>query len=344
MVSTLPSARVLLAWKDTTGETEIAVHSLGDGRTLALDRHTRDALAGAAGVLPWLAESSHHAAPMCGYAVIAEDTSWIRSGFALHPNADDIERLNREFVTISSALRTRSAPSVRLSLCGGTATVDDRDVSLSDREFSVIATLAVARRPLGREELCDALWPERDLDASLRLLKVYVHRIRARFGTATVIETRHGGYQLGEAVGVDVHEADAIVRAADASSWLLEPAQRLVLQRALDGVSSRGYRRLEALEAFGEIERRFLSAAAAAARTLVDDALADHEGSRAVAFAEQLLALDPSDEDAAELLIRTLLRLGRRDAAERSFRAICRTLRDELDATPSAHLAALLET
>jgi DNA-binding SARP family transcriptional activator len=60
-------------------------------------------------------------------------------------------------------------------------------------------------------------------------------------------------------------------------------------------------------------------------------------------IADHLVALDPYDEVAAELHIRAQLALGRPDAASRSFRTFCRTLRDDLDLAPPHHLAQLVQ-
>jgi DNA-binding SARP family transcriptional activator len=59
-------------------------------------------------------------------------------------------------------------------------------------------------------------------------------------------------------------------------------------------------------------------------------------------MAEALAGVDPYDDVAAELLIRTHLELGRRDAAARSFRSFCQTLSEELDLAPPRHLAQLV--
>lgn len=357
MLSALTSTRVLLAWTDTTGSNDISLRAVADGKTLVVDGPAGEAFANATGALPWLDDDrSELHLPMCAYAVIAETDAGhrIRSGFALYPNAHDVARLNLEFRTISTALagpaaaplfsglRTRPSNDLRLSLCAGTASRDGYDVALSDREFALLATLALARRKLGRHELCDRLWPDRDLESAAGLLKVYVHRVRARFGTANIIDTRGGGYHIGDGVAVDLYEIETTLRAADASAGILDAQQRRLLQRTLDGIIGQGYRRLEALESYAEIERRCLTAALGCARTLVEDALADDDGARAVAIAAEFASLDPADENAAELLIRTQLRLGRRDAATRTFRAFCRSLRDELDLPPPPYLSSLL--
>lgn len=306
MLSIASGTRVLLAWKNTSGTVELVLRTAADGQDRALDGPVRDAFTSAAAAI---------SAALAGTAAAPMFTS---------PT-------------------TRLTPEIRLSLCTGTAIRAGNEVALSDREFSVIATLALARRTLGREEFCDKLWPDRDCESGARLLKVYIHRIRARFGTATVIETCGGGYRLGEGVVVDIHELEGIVRAADSSSWLLDQEQRLLLERALVGIGGRGYRRLEVLDSFAEIEQRLSAASFEFARTLVDDALADGDGPRALAIADEFASFDPSEEFAAELLMRTQLRLGRRDAATQTFRSFCRTLRANLGLPPPAYLGSLLQ-
>lgn len=357
MLTTFPSARVLLAWTDTTDGGDISFRAVADGETLVVDGAAGTAFATATRALPWLDDRSNPRLPMCAYAVIVESDAGhrIRSGFALHPNTDDVARLNLEFRTISrtlagaataplfSALRAWPSRALHLSLYAGTATRDGYHVALSDSEFAVLATLALARRKVGRDELCDRLWPDRDLESSARLLKVYVHRIRAKCGTTDVIDSGGGGYHIGAGVVVDIHDIETIVRAADTSGWLLDAEQRRLLRGALDGLIGRGYRRLEGLENFAETERRLLTSALECARTLVDDAVADDDGARALAIATDFATLDPSEENAAELLIRTQLRLGRRDEAARTFRTFCRLLRDDLDLPPPPHLAALVQ-
>jgi DNA-binding SARP family transcriptional activator len=234
--------------------------------------------------------------------------------------------------------------SARSAIClfTGNAFSDDREVALSDGEFAVAAALALNRRARSREEWCERLWPDRDPESAARLLKVYVHRIRAKFGFPGVIETHGNAYRLGHDVAVDLESLETLARTP--ASRELDPDALRSVQRAFAGFESQRYARLRLLEDYAEVERRLTVTAVELGRLLVHHALLGDDHGRALAIAEGLAALDPYDEVAAELLIRTHVGLGRHDAASRSFRNFCRTLHDELDLPPPPHLSYLLQT
>jgi DNA-binding SARP family transcriptional activator len=230
---------------------------------------------------------------------------------------------------------------IELRILEGTSSYGGREIKLTDGEFAIAAAMALNRQHLNREEWCDKLWPDRDPDAAARLLKVYVHRIRAKFGTVHVIETQGSGYRLGRDVLVDVHQLDAITRAYDTAQDRLDDETFAVVARAFESIKDRCYRRIAGLEYFEELEPRFNAIGAELARLLVHDAFLRGDTAGAARIAEDLVLLDPYDEVAAELFIRSQLLLGRQDAAARHFRTFCRTLRDELDVPPPQHLTRL---
>jgi DNA-binding SARP family transcriptional activator len=230
---------------------------------------------------------------------------------------------------------------IELRILEGTSSYGGREIKLTDGEFAIAAAMALNRQSLNREEWCDKLWPDRDPEASARLLKVYVHRIRAKFGTVRVIETQGNGYRLGRNVDVDVHRLDAITRAYDTTRDRLDGDTFAVVARAFESIKDRCYRRIACLEYFEELEPRFVAIGAEVARLLVHDAFLRGDAAGAARIAEDLVLLDPYDEVAAELFIRAQLLLGRQDAAARHFRSFCRTLRDELDVPPPHHLTRL---
>jgi DNA-binding SARP family transcriptional activator len=75
---------------------------------------------------------------------------------------------------------------------------------------------------------------------------------------------------------------------------------------------------------------------------LAEDALAHGLFDEALGFAGEVAAVDPYDEAACELTIRVLLARGDPNAARREFRRYAAALAEELDARPSARLAALV--
>jgi DNA-binding SARP family transcriptional activator len=255
--------------------------------------------------------------------------------------------LSEYVVRVPVVRRARAAQNggmndrIEINVCAGTAYRGAREIELTDGEFVVAAAFALQRRHLSREAWCDRLWPERDEASAARLLKVYVHRVRAKFGTDAVIETCAGGYRIGAGVRVDVSSLETLARSRWSATRPLDAAQRHNVQRAFDGITARRYERLARLPEYPDVERRCLAAGGELGRLLIDDALARSATAYAVAVAEDLAGLDPYDETAAELLIRTQLQAGRREMASRSFRTYCRTLRDDLDLPPPPRLAQL---
>jgi DNA-binding SARP family transcriptional activator len=233
---------------------------------------------------------------------------------------------------------------MEIRLCEGRALAGSRDIPLSNGEFAVASAMAMYCRAERRETWCDRLWPDRDADAAARLLKVYVHRIRAKFGANDVIVTEGGDYRLNRAVRVDVHSLATLARERSVGLIQLDAGQLRNVQRAFEGITERRYRRLARLEPYAEWERRFVTTGIDLGSILVDEALRLGELDRAAAIAAAVAALDPYDEVAAEVLIRAHVRSGDREKAERSYRVFCRGLRDELDLPPPRRLAALFES
>jgi DNA-binding SARP family transcriptional activator len=276
--------------------------------------------------------------------------------FVLHPNAEDIVRLDNEFRSLARGFGGGAAvglfDSVRrspvaegpleLNVLAGTTVRSGCEVALSDGEFAILTAFAMNRSAVSRLEWCDVLWPDRDCESAERLLRVYVHRIRNKFGCNRIIETFGGGYRIGPEVRIDVHAIEALARTCATGAVRLEPATVTVLERSFKAITERRYCRAADLEMYPELERRFVALAAELARLLVGQAVFERDIDRALRVAQRLAELDPCDDVAVELLIRTQLDAGRSDAAARDFRTHCRTLRDELDLPPPQHLVRLL--
>jgi DNA-binding response OmpR family regulator len=126
----------------------------------------------------------------------------------LEAGADDYMRKPFIFDELLARVRTRlrstgtqrvdvlSAGSVRLDLKTRRATVGDRTVELTAREFSLLETfLEHADQVLSREQLLSHVWGY-SFDPTTNLVNVYVNSLRKKLG-ADVIETVRGvGYRL----------------------------------------------------------------------------------------------------------------------------------------------------
>jgi DNA-binding SARP family transcriptional activator len=361
---------VLLAWLDATGNQDVVITAISDGRRIspesAFAQLFANGRAGATVALPWIERASRPNVPICAYAAIVAtakrpleathlDRGQMWSGFVRDPDANDVARLNEEYRTtvrhlvgVSADMIDSHGPTygrpgrIEINIFEGTALRDGREIALSDGEFAVAAMVALNRQDFSRQAWCEKLWPDRDSESAGRLLKVYIHRIRAKFGTRTVIETHDNGYRLGPDVVVDVHVLEALTRRQRVGALTLDASQLRMVQRAFDGFKKCRHLRLSWIAQFDELERRLLATGVELARILVEDAFFRKNDDHALMIAEYLQTVDPYDDVAAELLIRAQLRLGRPDAAQRHFNAFCRTLRDELDLPPPRHLSLLL--
>jgi DNA-binding response OmpR family regulator len=126
----------------------------------------------------------------------------------LEGGADDFMRKPFQFDELLARVRTRlrkagteesyilQAGAVRLDLKTRRATVGDKTVDLTSREFSLLeALLRHADQVLSREQLLSQVWGY-FFDPSTNLVNVYVNSLRKKLG-ADVIQTVRGvGYRL----------------------------------------------------------------------------------------------------------------------------------------------------
>ncbi|MFF4126374.1 DNA-binding response regulator, OmpR family, contains REC and winged-helix (wHTH) domain [Microbispora rosea] len=112
-----------------------------------------------------------------------------------------------ELVARVRALARRAAPPLPPTLACGDITLDSarrtafragRRLDLSPREFALLeCLLAVPGLVISAEELLERVWDEA-ADPFSSAVKHTVHRLRAKLGDPTVIETvREGGYRIG---------------------------------------------------------------------------------------------------------------------------------------------------
>jgi DNA-binding response OmpR family regulator len=140
----------------------------------------------------------------------------------LEAGADDYMKKPFEFEELLARVRTRLRSTgtaethvlhvgeVRLDLRTRRATVGERTVDLTAREFSLLETLLRhADQVLSREQLLSHVWGY-SFDPTTNLVNVYVNSLRKKLG-ADVIETVRGiGYRLrGRPTSVPAPETEA---------------------------------------------------------------------------------------------------------------------------------------
>jgi len=96
-----------------------------------------------------------------------------------------------------------------LDLAIGQLTREGRPVPISDRDFAIIASLALHGQPIPPAELGALILPGIEERVALNALKVSIHRLRARVGDPEIIEFSYarGGYIFGSTMRVN-HPAE----------------------------------------------------------------------------------------------------------------------------------------
>src|SRR5262245_55804069 len=232
------------------------------------------------------------------------------------------------FVMARLEVQLLGFPSLRL---------DGRGVDLTLRKgLGLLAYLADARAPVGRDHMAGLLWPEADADAARGRLRRTLHKIRIAF-TVDVIDADRTTLALAPSIeaSVDTHAFEAACAAG-----ALSEALRLYAGDFLQGLSIEG---CAAFEEWAFFRREALrSRLVQALERLIERELAAGDARAAIAAATRLVGLDPLSESAQRHLIGAHLRAGDRGAAERQYAACARLLRAELGVAPDAQTQALL--
>ena len=221
-------------------------------------------------------------------------------------------------------------PSLRL---------DGRGIDLALRKgLGLVAYLADARAPVGRDHMAGLLWPEADAEAARSRLRRTLHKIRAAFAVG-VIDADRTSLALAPwlATRVDTHAFEAACATGE-----LNEAVRLYAGDFLQGLSIEG---CAAFEEWAFFRREALhSRLVQALERLIERELMAGDGRAAIAAATRLVGLDPLSESAQRHLINAHLRAGDRAAAKRQYEICARLLKAELGVVPDAQTRALLAT
>jgi DNA-binding response OmpR family regulator len=129
---------------------------------------------------------------------------------ALEGGADDYMPKPFRFAELLARIRLRlrqttdgpareavlEAGGVRLDVRTRRATVGERELELSAREFSLAETLMVnAGQVLSREQLLDQVWGF-DFDPGSNVVDVYIGYLRKKFGATSIATVRGMGYRF----------------------------------------------------------------------------------------------------------------------------------------------------
>lgn len=215
------------------------------------------------------------------------------------------------------------------------------------RSYELLAMLALAGDAgVGRDRLCDRLWPESSVGDGRAHLRVLVHGIRQALGAEVVVGPAPGApcrdtLHLAPHVWTDVaafeREANAFLEASpDAATTAADRVRRLQRATAIADLYRGDLGDGAAFGTWALPHRERLRSLLV--RVLADAAvLAASTGNvqQAIAFCQRAVAADPLHEGFRVALITAYGRLGRRTEALAQYRAYRRLLASELSLKPS---------
>lgn len=235
-------------------------------------------------------------------------------------------------------------PQIRI--LGGCAlrSAEGRAATLPTRKsWGLLAYLCQSRgRDVPREELAALLWPrgsEGQARASLRQELAVLRRVLTGAGIAGVTPSKDRVTFTPPPRVVDTVEMERLLdRSHDRDAW--RQAVRMYRGEFLADMNLRA----GPFEEWLWLERqRLKSRILSALQLLLEHDLAGDDSNRAVATAEALLAVDPTQEQAHRAMMRLLRRSGRRAEALQLYERCRDILRRELDAEPSLETTMLAD-
>jgi DNA-binding SARP family transcriptional activator len=193
-------------------------------------------------------------------------------------------------------------------------------------------------RPVAREALVDALWPDPETAPAGTALKVVVHRVRKllrQTGKQLDIQATDEGYRLdGPDLWVDVEEFERwcqLGRRYEGEGRTAEAAASYARAAAL----YRGDFLEDVPDEWVVLRReRLKDQYLLALARLTDAAFADLDYDQCIEHCQQILAHDPCREQAYRILMLCYGRLGQRGRVRRWYEVCVQTLRGELDVDP----------
>ncbi len=237
--------------------------------------------------------------------------------------------------------RTIGADCFRLNLFGDflLSTPDGVVVTgLSRKAKGLIAYLALSRGNASRDELATLLWSDRDVSQARASLRQVCYELRHTLPNASPVLVSCGRDFIAidrEHLVTDIELLDATGNDLDGLHAAMHPAKALLL-RDLSMLSSAFDDWLSVERIHRADERRTWVA------SIAHKAIADQRWSDAKRVATALLALDPTDADAARLAMQAVSETGDAAAAKQIYLRHADALRRDLDVSPCAETTTLL--
>ena len=211
----------------------------------------------------------------------------------------------------------------------------------------VFAYLALAHRPVPRDELLELLWPDGAAPSSAEsALNAVVSKLRSALRSvglaARTVDSAHGWYELRLPADtwIDVEAAASAVHNAESALRGRTPGNGWSAAGVAYQISHRPFLPSEAGEWVEQQRSQLTALLVRATECLATLSLLKGEAQLAVTL-EELIGYEPFRETAYQLLMRAHAALGNRADALRIYERCRRLLSDELGTDPSPETQAL---
>jgi DNA-binding SARP family transcriptional activator len=246
------------------------------------------------------------------------------------------------FLAVLGSARLVGARSViRVRLLDRKVTRDGKDLRVRQREFELLAHLALAGGPMSVEALCEAVWPDFEEQAAVSSLRMSVHRLRKQLDDPAAVLNATAGYQLASSITVDVLEAEGAFVALRRLPKLNDE-DRAALHALFQYLCSLGGDAGIGQSWYERIAHRMEDLRHSAGRLLAKEYLRIGEALAAQEVAEVLLRLDPLDEEAVGLCVMALTAANDKTAAARLWHQYVKRLSSDFGTAPSVSMNELL--
>ena len=214
---------------------------------------------------------------------------------------------------------------------------------------ALLIYLACEQRPFARQYLAELFWEERDPEQSAANLRAALSMLRKQVGDYLIVTRQTAAFNSELPHHLDINEftttADGGRRTTDgeplSAVYRLSSAVALYAGDFLDGFYLRESR---AFEEWSLLKREQLQQQAILLlRRLLADPAVMQDATTALAYASQLLALNPFSEYAYQQKITALARSGQLRAALQQYQACRAWLQAELGVEPGPETAALAQ-
>ena len=216
-----------------------------------------------------------------------------------------------------------------------------REISLTQREVTVLAALMSVPASVEATRLAEMVFPDEETTESVRSLRVWISRLRAKL-PEYVIVSADGGYRASERLTFGSVYAETLCNKVDAGRQLSADETRFLEAFSADGSDGISHAVVDTEWAAPLLRRRERIRRKAFA-SLAWDAFARGADDRCVRIALDALDHDPLDEALVELLLRSYKRSGTHADAQRAYRTYESALQEQLGVRPAPALLSLID-